>query len=336
MIRLATIGTSNICNSFLYGAARTNEYELTAVYSRKYDTGIAFAKKHGCQTVFTNLEEMAKCDFVDAVYIATPNVFHYSQSKLFLENGKHVICEKPIVTNSDDYVELKKIADINNLIYMEAIVPRHIEAYKTVKSALKQIGKIKGADIRYLQRSSRLDAFLSGEQVNIFDMSLHAGALMDLGVYCVYGAVDLLGMPQDVTAQKTLLSNGADGSGSVQFDYGDFKADLIYSKVEQSNKESVILGEKGTLKLKMISQYTGVTLVIDGKEIIISSSLSKAEQMQGEAQRFADYILKFHQNKVDYEAVSSLCLEVHKCMDQIKKSAGLVYPAKKHIRSKFL
>lgn len=326
MIKLATIGTSNICNSFLDGAALTREFELTAVYSRKYDTGITFAKKHGCETVFTNLEEMAKSDLIDAVYIASPNVFHANQTELFLKNGKHVLCEKPIVTKSEDYVRLKDLADKNNLIYMEAIIPRHIEAYKRVKDALKQIGKVKGADIRYLQRSSRLDAFLSGEQVNIFDMSLHAGALMDLGVYCVYGAVDLLGVPNKITAQKSLLSNGVDGNGTACFDYGDFKAVLTYSKVEQGLSDSVIIGEKGILKIKMVSQYAGVILEIDGKETVISPQLSKPEQMRGEAQRFADYIFKFSQYKTDYDEASELCFNVHKCMDLIKKSAELIYP----------
>lgn len=326
MIRLATIGTSNICDKFLSGVALTNEYELSAVYSRKYETGLAFAKKHGCETVFTDLEKMAKSDSVDAVYIASPNVFHEPQARIFLENGKHVLCEKPIVTKAAHYTALKKLADKNGLIYMEAIIPRHISGYIKVKDALKEIGNITEARIDYLQRSSRLDDFLRGEKVNIFDMSLHAGALMDLGVYCVYGAVDLLGEPNNIEAHKTLLSNGADGAGKACFDYGSFKANLTYSKTEQGTMGSEIIGDKGILKIDMISQYAGVTLVKDNCEITITPHFSKAEQMQGEAQRFADYILRFDENREDYISASELCFKVHKCMDLIKKSAGLIYP----------
>ena len=195
-----------------------------------------------------------------------------------------------------------------------------------MQSALKEIGKITGAHINYLQRSSRLDSFLRGEHVNIFDMSLHAGALMDLGVYCVYGAVDLLGMPHHIQATKILLSNGADGVGTACFDYGDFQANLTYSKIEQGVAGSEIIGEKGKLKVEMISQYAGVTLIKDGCEQTITLHLTKAEQMQGEAQRFADYILRFEESKEDYASASALCLQVHTCMDRIKKSAGLVYP----------
>lgn len=329
MIRLGTIGTSAICDSFLNGASLTNKYTLSAVYSRSNETGEFFAKRHGCNTVFTNLEEMAKSNLIDAVYIASPNAFHFSQSKLFIENGKHVLCEKPIVTNSSEYEELKLLADNKGVIYMEAIISRHIKSYEKVKKALNKIGKIKSADIKYLQRSSRLDAFLSGQQVNIFDMSLHAGTLMDLGVYCVYGAVDLLGVPNRITAQKKLLSNGADGEGTAIFDYGDFKANLTYSKTYGGDSKSIITGENGSLCINMISQYTGVELNIGTNKTLIEGSISKAEQMQGEAGRFADYILSFNKNKEDYEKASELCLNVHKCMDQIKKSAGIVYPENK-------
>ncbi|MBR7132165.1 MAG: Gfo/Idh/MocA family oxidoreductase [Clostridia bacterium] len=328
MIRLATIGTSAICDGFLSGMKLTHEYELSAVYSRNADTGKAFADKHGCGRVFTDLAEMARASGIDAVYIASPNVFHAEQTRIFLENGKHVLCEKPIVTSLADYIELKKLADKKGLVYMEAIIPRHSKGYCAVKAALKEIGSIAMARIDFCQRSSRLDAFLRGEQVNIFDMSLHAGTLMDLGVYCVYGAVDLLGMPKEISAECSLMSNGADGAGSAVFKYDGFSALLTYSKTGQSMLGSEIIGEKGTLKIPFISQYCGVTLVKDGLETQITGLLTKAEQMQGEAQRFADYILRFNQNKTDYVSANELCLNVHKCMDQIKNKAGIFYPEK--------
>ena len=92
MIRFATVGTSLITEKCLKALKLSGRFEHAAVYSRKYETGAAFAEKVGCATVFTNMEELAKSDRIDAVYIATPNVFHFEQSRLFLENGKHVIC----------------------------------------------------------------------------------------------------------------------------------------------------------------------------------------------------------------------------------------------------
>lgn len=328
MIKLGTVGTSGICEHFLNGVALTNSFTLSAVYSRKYDTGISFGKKLGCEKVFCNLEEMAKSNIIDAVYIASPNSCHFSQSKIFLENGKHVICEKPIVTNSEEYSELKALADKNGLIYMEAIIPPYTAHYNKVKKAFSQIGKPIMARFDFCQRSSRLDRFLNGEQVNIFDMSLCAGTLMDLGVYCVYAAIDFLGMPENISSNAHFLHNGADGSGTAVFKYDGFSAVLTYCKTAQGNLGSEIIGENGVLKIASVSQYAGVNLVVDGEEIIITEFPSRAELMSGEAQKFADFICKREENTKEYEEISKLCLNVHKCMDRIKNNAEIKYLAK--------
>lgn len=324
MIKLGTVGTSAITDKFLSGVALTGKFEHVAIYSRNEETGRNFADKHGVKAVFCNLEEMAKCG-IDAVYIASPNVFHAEQSRVFLKNGVHVICEKPITTSFKEYEELKTLADKKGLIYMEAIIPRHTAGYAAVKQALEEIGDITVARIDYCQRSSRLDAFLSGEKINIFDMSLHAGTLMDLGVYCVYATVDLLGMPENITATASFLSNGADGAGSAIFSYKNFPAVLSYGKTGQSAVGSEIVGEKGALKMGSISQYTQVSLVKNGEEKVITASPDKAELMSGEAAKFAEYITN-PQSREDYNAASKLCGEVHRCMDMIKCSAGIVYP----------
>ena len=112
MIKLATIGTSWITEAFLLGCQLLkNKFKLTAVYSRDYQKGLKFGSKFGCEKVICNLEELANDPTIEAVYIASPNAFHYSQSKLFLKNGKHVICEKPITTDCKKYDELLCLAN---------------------------------------------------------------------------------------------------------------------------------------------------------------------------------------------------------------------------------
>lgn len=323
MIRLGTIGTSWICQSFLGGAELTGEYEISAVYSRNYGTGAAFAADFGCTKVFTDIEKMAEYDGLDAVYIASPNVFHAEQSRIFLEHGKHVISEKPIVTRLSDYEKNVRIAEENGLVYMEAMIPIHTAGYGKVKEALSSIGKIKEARIDYSQRSSRFDAFCRGERVNIFDMALHAGAFMDLGVYCVHGAVDLFGLPEGIEATAKLLHNGADGAGKITFDYGGFTANLSYSKTEDGNLGSDIIGENGRLHIDMISQYAGATLFSDGKETKITGHDTKEEQMRGEAQSFADFILHPEDNKKKYEGIKKLCFDVCETMEKTRAKLGI-------------
>ncbi len=326
MIRLATVGTSGICQQFLDGIALTGEFELTAVYSRTVSKGEEFAHKNNCFKVYTELNEMAEDKGIDAVYIASPNSFHYEQSRIFLEKGKHVICEKPITSSLSEYEELKALSDSKGLIYMEAIMSRHNKSREILLSAIEKIGDIRMARIDFNQRSSRLDSFLKGEQVNIFDMSLKAGTLMDLGVYCVYAAVDMFGIPERIEATANYFDNGADSSGCAIFDYDDFSAVLTYGKNGQGSIGSEIIGDSGAVKISSVSLYQGITLSKNGTDTLLSEELSKVRIMSYEAQSFANYILRFNEYKEEYSEVSALCADVHYCMDKIKQSAGIVYP----------
>ncbi len=325
MIRYATVGTSAITEKFIAACKLTGRFELSSVYSRKVSTGVPFADRMGCNNVVTKLSSLAKDKNIDAVYIASPNSLHFAQSKLMLEHGKHVICEKPIVTGGTYYRELKHIADSHGVIYMEAMPPRFAESRDAVHEALRKIGKISSARIDYCQLSARYGELLSGKLPNIFNMSLHGGTLMDLGVYCVQGAVDLFGVPKDIYAKASFLECGADGAGTAIFDYGDFLATLTYSKIGQSAIGSEIVGDKGTLRIGMISQYADVTLIQDGVEEKICGVPDRARLLSGEADRFADFILYGKRMSHEYDEVSQQTYNVQFCMDKIKKSAGIQY-----------
>lgn len=323
MIKYATIGRGTIAETFIEGARLTGRFSLEAVFSRNAETGKEFAEKYGAKKVYTNLEDLCADPEIEAVYIASPNSCHFEQSKALLLSGKHVICEKPITTNAKAYALLKDIADSEGLIYMEAIIPIYTKFREALKDALGEIGKISIARLNFSQRSSRLDAFLAGEKVNIFDMSLQAGTLMDLGIYCVYAAVDLLGMPKSITASASYLYNGADGAGAAIFDYGDFTAVLSYSKTGQTVLGSEIIGDKGSLVIERIGLYAEARLVKDGVTKNLTPFTDKPELMGMEASAFADFIEGKDLEK--YEAASRLCIDVHTCMDEIKKSANIIY-----------
>ena len=67
------------------------------------------------------------------MYIASPNVFHAPQSRLFLEHDKHVLCEKPATVTAAQARELLALARSRRLVYMEAIMMLHQPARETVR-----------------------------------------------------------------------------------------------------------------------------------------------------------------------------------------------------------
>lgn len=323
MIKFATIGTSFIAEQFVTGANATEKLELTAVYSRKRETGLSFGEKFGCDRVYTSLYDLANDGEVEAVYVASPNAFHAEQSELLLNAGKHVICEKSITTSACEYRRLKKLADDKGLIYIEAIIPIYNTSRSRIKAALGEIGNICMAKIDYCQRSSRYDRFINGEHVNIFDMSLHAGTLMDLGVYCVYAAVDLFGMPKNIKASANFLKNGADGSGVAIFEYENFSACLTYSKTGQSVAPTEIVGDSGSVIMETAVYYQDAYLVKGGKKTPLFDDVSKEKLMGYEASAFCDFINGKSLDK--YAKNSEITLKVHNCMDQIKQQANIIY-----------
>ena len=260
-MRYATIGTGWITGAFIEGAGIAGNMELAAVYSREEKTGRAFSEKYGSKPVFTDLERLASSPLIDGVYIASPNVLHYSQSKLFLEHGKHVICEKPAAVTSDQMRELNLLARRSGLVYMEAIMMRYLPARELLYKALDRIGNITTARFDFSQLSSKYPALLEGKLPNIFNPAMATGCLMDLGIYCVYAAIDLFGRPDRITACAGFLSSGADGYGSAVFNYKDRQVSLTYSKTGQSLAGSEIMGDRGTIAIDSISKLTGITLV---------------------------------------------------------------------------
>lgn len=327
-MRYATIGTSWITGSFIAGAKQIADMELAAVYSRTEKQGLSFALEHGCKRIFTDLEEMAACPDIDGVYIASPNFLHYAQSKLFLEHGKHVLCEKPLTVTYAQAEELTALARQNNLVYMEAIMMMHQPVRAAVHETLSQIGRIFSARLDYSQLSSKYPALCRGEIPHIFDPAYGAGCLMDLGVYCVYPALDFFGEPEEIHMQAGFLSTGADGWDNALFRYPDKQVAISCSKVGQSRIGSEILGDKGTITFDLVSQLTGIKwFQNDGSYTELAGDVPKADLMAGEAADFCrlasqlDVYAGAYRDELLY--AQDLALKVSRTMERMRQLAGI-------------
>ncbi len=326
MITYATIGTSWITEAFIRGCKyHPDKLFHGAVYSRDYTKGKEFAEKLGCDRVVTDLEELANDKTIQAVYVASPNAFHYAQSKLMLMHGKHVICEKPITVTPDELVELQTLAKENNVVYMEALMGIHMPQWTIVKDTIKQLGNISHARFDFSQRSSKLDGLLRGEHQNIFDPKMATGALMDLGIYCIYPALDWFGVPQEIYSYCTKLSTDVDGAGGAILKYSDKTVELTWAKLGETRLGSEIIGDNGTLVMPSISKLTNMKLILkDGTEQILSDDCEKPYQMSFEAADFYRYITD-ESSKDELEAMNELALNVSRVMLKIRDQSGIEF-----------
>ncbi|MFO0910592.1 MAG: Gfo/Idh/MocA family oxidoreductase [Isosphaeraceae bacterium] len=70
----------------------------------------ASASRIGVEKVYATLDEMLADPAVDSVHIASPNAAHFDQARRALEAGKHVICEKPLATTSQETATLVELS----------------------------------------------------------------------------------------------------------------------------------------------------------------------------------------------------------------------------------
>ena len=251
-LRYATIGTSAIVDLFCAAGREVDGFAHTVAYSRERATGVAFAARHGVGRVETSLDALAGADDVDVVYIASPNALHHDQAAPLLAAGKHVLVEKTAASNAREFRHLLDVAAAHGTVVLESLRSLHDPSYPVIEELVGTLGPVRRATFSYCQRSSRYDRFRAGEHVNIFDPAMSAGALMDIGTYCVNPLVRLLGAPDAVHAAAFLLSNGMDGSGSLVCTYPGATAEVLYSKVANSDAPSEVQGEEATLVIDVI------------------------------------------------------------------------------------
>ncbi|MBU8880377.1 Gfo/Idh/MocA family oxidoreductase [Bacillus sp. FJAT-29790] len=327
MIRFGVVGTNWITDRLLASVSDMEDFSLAAVYSRTEERAKEFADKYEVQTIFTDIEKMAKSELIDAVYIASPNSFHANHAITFLNNGKHVLCEKPMAANAAEVEAMIEAAKRNNVLLMEAMKTTFLPNFKRIQENLHKIGKARRYVANYCQYSSRYDAYKAGTVLNAFNPVFANGSLMDLGIYCVYPMVVLFGEPKEVKATSVMLNSGVDGEGSLLVKYDEMEAVIMHSKISDSNLPSEIQGEEGSIIIDSISAPEHVEIKFrDGRKEVISVQ-QKSEVMYYEARAFIDLI----KNGQTESAVNSFKQSylTAKILDAARKEIGLIFPSDK-------
>ena len=330
MLRFGVVGTSWITDEYIKGAEDTGLWRLEAVYSRTMKRAEEYAAKKAAPNCFDSIEAMAASDKIDAVYIAGPNMLHYEHSKIFLKSGKHVICEKPLTAQAHRLSELQNIADENGLVFLEAMMYMHLPQRKKLKTALAEIGEITMAKLDFCQRSSKYDSYLRGELPNIFNPAMETGAFMDLGVYTVYPALDIFGLPRSVSADAIMLKSGADAEGTVTMKYPERLVTMTYSKVGQAAAGSEFQGKNGTVYVKSISRLEGIEIIKNnGEKTLLHGEDEKSDLMGCEAADFYRFIKNPAETAEEYKGCAEMSLKVSRFMEETRAKLGIKFKSDK-------
>jgi predicted dehydrogenase len=325
MIKFGVIGTNWITEDFIRAAREIGDFALTAVYSRTEATARQFADKHDIPYIYTNLNEFASCPELDAVYIASPNCLHAQHAIVCLNHGKHVLCEKPIASNAQEVERMFATAGSNGVVLMEAMKSTLTPNFQAIKENLHKIGPVRRYFASYCQYSSRYDEYLKGNVLNAFNPEFSNGALMDLGVYCIYPLVVLFGQPDHVQGSGLLLDSGVDGQGSILLEYKEMDAVIQYSKITNSYSSAEIHGEKGTIVFDKISRPDKVEIRYRGGEVEELTRPQKSNAMFYEVQEFITLIKSGAKQSITNSYENSM--KTMAIMDETRRQIGLVFPA---------
>ena len=99
-MKFGIMGPGRISRKFADAVLRTEGAKLVGVASKSTERAKKFAEEFAIKNFYGSYEELAKSD-VDVIYIGTTNNAHYENMIVSIENGKHVLCEKPFTLSYD-------------------------------------------------------------------------------------------------------------------------------------------------------------------------------------------------------------------------------------------
>ena len=321
-IRLGTVGTGNIVRWVLRNFVKMEGVTLEAVCSRSRERGAALAEEFGARKVYGTPEELLADPDVNCVYIATPNLLHYSQAKQALLAGKHVLLEKPFTTRNAHAQELAELARERDLILLETVPTLFMPNFHILGRELPKLGRIRLVQSNYSQYSSRYDRFLAGETPNIFNPQLAGGSLMDINFYNICMNTALFGKPQRVVYYPNLC-RGIDTSGIAVLQYDGFVSQCCGAKDTWGENYFMIEGEQGYLYAEGGSAMTSIKLVTKSGTTLFNDQ-PDPDRWCYEAQEISRIL---RENDLDAARRHlAVTLDTAAVLEEARRSAGIRFP----------
>lgn len=319
--RWSIIGPGNIAGKFAESLKLLENAELYSVASRSEGRARKFADEYGFTRACSSYEELINDPQTDIIYIATTNDCHYGQVLDCIEAGKAVICEKPLALNSRQVEALFNKASEKGTFLMEAMWTRFLPAMQKVREIL---------DAGLIGEPSLVQAefgfyCLYAPEARQFDLQRGGGALLDLGIYPVAFALDILGKnPKAVGGTALLAETGADITNGITINYEKSMAVLSSTFTAATRQEALIYGSKGCISLPAFWGAKEISLIVDGETDKRYDLSFDGPGYQFEA---AEVMSCLDAGLTESSLMSCEdSMSVHRIMDELRAQWGIEYP----------
>lgn len=321
-VRWGILGLGNIARKFALDLSFVSEARLTAIASRDIDKAKAFSTTIPQEPdhIFGEYEALFTCDEVDVIYIATPHHAHMKWSMAAMAHGKHVLCEKPLGVNAGQVETMTQAAERNGVFLMEGLWSRFNPSIEHVKHQV-ETGHL-GA-IKYLRADFAFNAMDRDLGSRVWNPELAGGSLLDIGIYPIFLAYLLLGMPDTIVADGHFHQTGVDEQVAMLFTYPNAHAQLFCSFCTTSEMRAEIACEKGSMLLHPRWHETdGFHLVSNGDSEYTEPTMGKGYTYEIQAVHHA-----LQEGWLQHPSWSwKHSLELTGLMDTVREKIGLKYP----------
>ena len=238
IINVGIVGTGRIVPRFIAEAKYVSGINIRCTYNPEIKEKYAWKNRHDIHNYSDSYEEFLQQ--IDAVYIASPNETHYEYTRKALENGKHVLCEKPVAFTKSEAEQLYSYAKENDRVLMEAVKTAYCPGFGQLLNVAKS-GKI--GDIRDVEACfTRLASLESRERVD----ASYGGSFLEFSSYTLLPAIKLLGKEyKNVHFDILCDENGVDVYTKVALKYDNATALAKNGVAVKSEGQLVIAGTNG-------------------------------------------------------------------------------------------
>ncbi|GGF13332.1 Gfo/Idh/MocA family protein [Subtercola lobariae] len=321
-IRWGILGTGGIASAFTSDLI-ANGFTVTAVGSRTEQSAREFAGRFGNPTAHGSYEALAADPEVDAIYVATPHPMHAENALLAIRAGKHVLVEKAFTVNEREAQTLADEAVAHDVVVLEAMWTRFLPHMVRIREiiAAGTLGDVRTVVADHNQRLPTDPAH------RINNPELGGGALLDLGIYPLSFAVDILGLPTRVQASSSPTATGVDRQTVVVLEHEGGRQSVSHFALDTVGRnEATVLGTEARIEIDR-TWYAPTTFRVitsDGDVIERYEHPVTSRGMQYQAFEFERLI-------TSGERVSPLMpldqsVAIMGVLDEVRHHIGLTYP----------
>ncbi len=322
-INWGIMGCGWIAQQFADALNGTEDVVLYAAASRKQEKADEFTKKNKAVKAYGSYNALVADPDIDIIYIATPHSYHYANTKVCLEAGKHVLCEKAFTVNTAQVKELMILAKTNGLFLMEALwtkfLPGMIKAKEMIDSGI--IGDVISMDADFGLK------FEMDPKHRLFNPYLAGGVLLDIGIYPLFLSLYLFGKPEVLKAHSKLDSNHIDLTTSM---IAEHKAGTISNLTSTSTANRPVVAAFYGTKGKLVFDNwwftpSSFTVTIDEKDPEV---FEFPAIVNGYEYEIIESNKCLREGKMESEIMPhSFSILLMEMMDEIRKQCGIIYPA---------